>query len=334
MQLRGIFLLDIVIELAWGLIDRKINRAKVRIASESARALLDDVINLLEKYSIPVTWGILGHVVLDHCNCKSGMPHPEMPRPSYRWMKRDWYEHDPCRKLVDEPAFYGRDITDKIVDYTSQSKIPHDIACHSFSHQLFGDPGCSQEVAEAEIKRCIQLMSENYGIEPKVFIFPRDYPGHLDILQRNGFIAFRGQIPHVVTYLESGRGVWNLIRKYTSLATYLMSFYLTIPPPVVSPRKEHGLINIPASMCYNKKMFIPLRLITSKAKNGIKRAINERRIFGLYTHLLNFAQAPDTKAFLGDFEQILAYADLCRSKNELEITTIRGIAETYACMYA
>lgn len=324
---KAIFLLDIEVELAWRVIDKRIRKEKLTRESEKVRELLGDIIQIVDKYSIPVTWGVLGHIMLDRCNRRSGVPHPEMLRPTYKWMKRDWYAYDPCKNMTEEPAFYGRDITDRIFNYALKSKTPHDIACHSFSHQLFGDKGCSEELAEAEIGQCIRLLTELYGIRPMVFIFPRDYPGHFDVLQKNSFIAFRGQIPRVITYLESGGGAWNTMRKYISLASYLISFYLGIPAPVVSPKRQNGLVSIPASMCYNKKPFVPLRLVVSKAMKGLNRAVKEKKIFHLYTHLINFGEAPDSKVFLQGFEKILASADFHRKRRELEIGTIRNIAE-------
>jgi hypothetical protein len=68
-------------------------------------------------------------------------------------------------------------------------------------------------------------------------------------------------------------------------------------------------------------------LTTLKAKKGIQRAIEEKKIFHLYTHLINFGQAPNANLFLGDFEEILAYADLQRARKKLEILTIRHLAE-------
>ena len=327
---RSIFLLDIEIELAWGLIGEKIDKEakqRMRSASLEVRRRLDNILLLLDEYQIPVTWGILGHVALDHCE-GLGAPHPDMPRPSYEWLRKDWYEHDPCKTLAEEPAFYGKDIVDRVIHWALQTKMPHDIACHSFSHQLFGDPGCSEEVAEAELKKCLELIEKNYGIRPKVFIFPRDFPGHINVLRKNGFIAFRGQIPRIITYSESPKGMPNTILKYASLASYWGSFYLYVPPPVVQRCIEQGLTNIPGSMCYNKKPFIPLKLIKSKAIKGIRRAVKEKKIFHLYTHLINFGEALDIEAFLKSFEEILAFADLLRNKNQLEITTIRKFAES------
>ncbi len=324
--MKGVFLFDVEIELAWGFIDQQFDRNKMTKASENVRRSLDNIFSLLEKYQIPVTWGVLGHVALDRCR-RMKIPHPEMPRPSYKWLKRDWYEPDPCSTLEEEPAFYGKDIVDRIINFTSKTNMAHDIACHSFSHQLFGDPGCSEAVAESEIDWCLKIMKENYGLCPKIFIFPRDFVGHLSILRRKGFIAFRGPIPHAVSYSEKGDSIGNKVRKYVSLSSYLASFYLRFPPPVVSIKKEEGLKNIASSLCFNKKPYIPLGLTTLKAKRGIQRAIGEKKIFHLYTHLINFGEAPNIMSFLRSFEEILAYGNLKKAQKRLEITTMRKLSE-------
>ncbi len=327
MLYKGIFILDIEVELGWGVIDEKINREGLRRASKKVREHLDGILRLLNQHAIPVTWGIVGHLILSQCESASGVPHPEMPRPSYKWMRSDWYKNDPCKTLAEEPAFYGKDVIDKIVNHTLKTQPSHEIACHSFSHQLFGASGCNQVVAQAEVKRCVSLLKQNYGIRPRVFIFPRDSVGHLDILRKEGFLAFRGPIPHVIEYSHSQRGILDFARKYSSLAIYFVSFYLTIPPPVINPRMENGLINVPASLCYNKKPLIPLKLIVHKAKKGIDRAVKEKKVFHLYTHLINFGNAPDTSAFIRGFESILAYANLKREENKLETTTTHRLAK-------
>lgn len=323
---KGVFLLDIEVELAWGIIDQKINREALRNVSLKVREHLDRILCLLEQYSIPVTWGIVGHLVLDKCESVAGVPHPEMPRPSYRWMTNDWYRNDPCETLAEQPAFYGKDIVDKIVEYSLKTQGSHDIACHSFSHQLFGAPGCSEMVAEAEVSRCLNLLKENYGIHPQVFIFPRDSVGHLDILRKEGFISFRGPVSHSVNFSETDRRIVGVFRKNISLAIYLASFYLTIPPPVVNPKMENALVNIPASLCFNKKPFIPLSLIVRKARKGLDRAIKEKKIFHMYTHLINFGTVRDPKEFIKGFENVLSYANLKGEENKLEITTMHRLA--------
>jgi len=326
---KGVFLFDIEVELAWGIIDKQIDRKGLRNASEKVREHLDNILFLLNKYSIPVTWGIVGHLILSRCESGSGMAHPEMPRPSYSWKASDWYENDPCKTLAEEPAFYGKDVVDTIVEYTMKTQNPEDIACHSFSHQIFGDPGCNDAVAEAEVKRCSSLLKENYGIHPRVFIFPRDSVGHLDVLRKEGYLSFRGPIPRSITYSETDAGILTRFRKNISLAIYLASFYASVPPPVVSPRIENELVNVPASLCYNKKPFIALSLIVRKAKKGIDRAIKEKKIFHLYTHLINLGVAPKPEAFIKGLEDILAYANSEREEKKLDIMTLHQLAESH-----
>ena len=309
----GIFLLDIEVELAWGMLDIGMNKEKMINISQRARTHLQSIIDLLEKYNISVTWGILGHLLLHRSVGESKASHPEIPRKSPN----------------DESAFYGKDVTDKIIKYVLKTKTPHDIACHSFSHMLLGDPKLDKMVAETEVKRSVQILKETYGVVPKVFIFPKNDVGYLEVLKMNDFIAFRGPIPQLIDYSETARGIKNSVRKYVSLTSQLAAFYLKIPPRVVEPKEENGLINIPASMCFNKKPLLPLGLVLHKAIKGIDRAIRERKVFHLFTHLVNFGQPPEGTAFVKSFEKILAYANLCREKGGLEITTMRKIAEDY-----
>jgi len=295
---KGIFLLDIEVELAWGMTHMRTDADRLRKASESARDHLREIFDLLEKHRISVTWGILGHLLSESCRSKR------------------------------EPSFYGKDIVDRIVDFALKARVPQDIACHSYSHRLLGDQACSKEVADFEVKRSIELLEENYHIVPKVFIFPRDEPGHLDILHKYSFACFRGPTPHFIDYSKSQRGIWNLTRQYLSLGSYLVSFYLAVPPPVVVPLKQGGMTNIPASMSYNKKPFVPLELVTLKAKQGIRRAIIERKVVHLSMHLINFGEVSSIKKFFKGFEEILTYTDLCRKEGKLEVLTMKRIAET------
>jgi peptidoglycan/xylan/chitin deacetylase (PgdA/CDA1 family) len=322
---RSVFLLDIDVELAWGFIDEEIDSEKMRMASHLVRSHLDDVFSLLDEYEIPVTWGIVGHLILDKCEREGEVAHKDMPRPIYTWMKNDWYKNDPCATISSEPAFYGKDIVDEIIRFASKRQTEHDIGCHSFSHQLFGDTGCTEAVAEAEIDECLSLLGRNYGIKPTVFIFPRDFPGHLNILRKKGFIAFRGRIPHRIDYSETARGPLSFARKNLSLASYLTSFYFGVPPPVVSARLENGLVNVPGCMCYNRKPFMPLAQVISKAIRGIDRAVKEKKIFHLYTHDINFGTV-NANALLQGFEKILSQADAYRRRNQLEVTTLRRMA--------
>lgn len=321
---KGTFVFSIDVELAWGKVHRKrMNLHGLSKIYKKVRSNLGLVTPLFEKYRIPVTWVILGHVALDHCECVNGRPHPEMLRPEYSWLEEDWYRYDPCSNLEVAPAWYGKDIVDNIVGYVKNSNLPHDIACHSFSHQMFGDPGCNRELAEAEVKKCIEIMKKEYGIVPKVFGFPRDSIGHIDVLKENGFIAFRDMIPKLYPCLEMDRTFLIAVKTLFSLFVQGLSYYIVSSPHVVMPRLVHGLWTVPGSLAFGSKPMIPCELVTLKAMKGVKRCISEGKILCMYTHLQEFTW---NKNALPNLERILNYVRQEERKGNLCVKTIRQIA--------
>lgn len=320
---KGVFMLWIEVELAWGLVHRKkLDLKKLTRISICAREALGSVMSLLEKYRVPVTWSVVGHLLLDRCSRDNTneLPHPEMPRPNYSWLREDWYRYDPCTDVLQEPAWYGKDITDRIFKYVKQSSLPHSVGCHSFSHQLFGDLGCDEELARAEIKKCIQLMKEQYNIVPKVFAFPRDYVGHLEILKEFGFRAYRDAPPKIYPCLKLERTISNKVKTCFSLFIQFLSYYVYFPPHIATAREVlPGLWTVPGCLAYSKKPFIPLRLVTFKVIQGINKSMDEGKIFSMYTHLRNFGEDEN---FLFEFEKILSYVNKKRKEGALEIKTI------------
>lgn len=320
---KGIFVLCFDVELAWGGVHRKINLDKLTRIINKVRHIMNPLTQMLEKYEIPATWSILGHLVLDHCERVNGKPHPEMPRANYSWLKADWYRYDPCSNIEDAPHWYGKDVIDRIVSYVENSKLSHDIACHSFSHQMFGDPGCSREVAEAEVKKCVEIMKREYGIVLKVFTFPRDYIGHVDVLKESGFVAFRDTIPKLYPCLEMRRTFSNVMKTTFSLLVQGISYYVISSPHVVKPKSVQGVWSIPGSLGYSKKAWIPFKLVTFKAIRGIRESVREKKIFCLNTHLIDLASTEN--AFCG-LDTILSYVDREREEGHLLTQTIKDVA--------
>ena len=327
---KGTFLLGIDVELAWGLVHRKkINLSEITRMCINARKALDGVLDLFERFQIPATWSILGHLILDHCerDNESELPHPDMPRPSYSWLKDDWYRYDPCTNLQKDPAWYGKDIVDRIVGYIKQSKLPHEIGCHSFSHQHFGDPGCGEELARTETKKCLELMNKEYGIIPRVFTFPRTYVGHIDVLKELGFVAFIDTPPKLYPCVNLEKSATNYVKTYLSLILQFLSYYLLFPPHVVTAEEPiPRLWSVKACLGYGKKPLIPLRLVTVKAKQGIDRAIREQKIFSMFAHLKEFG----VDGFCRELEKVLAHVERRRAEGKLEVRTLSELLRVYA----
>lgn len=325
---KGVFMLWIDVELAWGKVHRaKIDLQKVNQISIDVRRILDNLLGLLERYQIPVTWCIVGHLMLTSCkkNENNGKAHPDMPRPSFTWLKDDWYRYDPCTDIETHPAWYGQDVVSKIVKFASESRMSHDIGCHSFSHQLFGDRGCKAELARAEIKKCVELMELNYGITPTIFAFPREYVGHLNVLRELRFTAFRGVPTKLYPCLEMERTVSNLMKTYFSMFLQFLSYYLFFPPHVVIVENPIlGLWSVRTCLAYNKKPLIPLRLVTFKAVQGINRAIREGKIFVMCMHLRDFSEERNLPS---SFEKLLSHISKRREEGVLEVKTMSELVK-------
>lgn len=314
-------------ELAWGSVHRKaIDLAKMKTTSRNVRRVLDDVFALFENYEIPATWNLLGHLLLDRCSKRDPdqLPHRDMPRPKYRWLDGDWYKYDPCTDVADDPAWYGKDMIDRIIHYVRGSKVHHEIGCHSFSHQQFGDPECTAELAKAEIAKCMSLLKAGYNISPKTFAFPRDYVGHLEELKKQGFTSFRDIPPKLYPCLKLEKSLSNYLKTYSSLALQLLSYYLLVPPHVVTPKETlPGLVGTPGCLAYGKKSMVSLGLVTFKAMQGINKAIRKGRVFTMYTHLKGFGAYAN---FLPNFEKVLSHVQSMRDKGELVVKTMSELS--------
>jgi peptidoglycan/xylan/chitin deacetylase (PgdA/CDA1 family) len=104
----------------------------------------DGLLALLDRYEIPATWAIVGHLMLEGCSRHDGAVHADvMPRPDYSWFPKDWYVHDPCTSAIQSPGWYAPDI----LEWIRATRVRHEIASHSFAHIYYGDPECSASAA-------------------------------------------------------------------------------------------------------------------------------------------------------------------------------------------
>jgi len=69
-------------------------------------------------------------------------------------------------------------------------KVSHEIGAHGFYHKQFTDLTSTE--AEMELSQVSNGMRK-YGIEPKSFIFPRNCIAHLDLLEKYGYLCYRGR---------------------------------------------------------------------------------------------------------------------------------------------
>lgn len=175
-------------ELSWAW--RELNSKERELRASRSRRNFPLILEILKKYSIPITWATVGHLFLWECKRGiNGLAHSDMPRPSRndRW-KGDWYLHDPCTNWRKDPLWYCPDLIEKIIE----SGVPHEIGCHSFSHIDFSSTHSDKELVTREIQECESAMRP-FGVAPRTLVFPFNVMGyrHLNLLSQLNITAVR-----------------------------------------------------------------------------------------------------------------------------------------------
>lgn len=318
----GILTVSLDFELLWGCFASGKHRKYIAYFEQNGyspfdttRSVIDRLLTLFHRYDIAATWATIGHLFLDHCDAQDSIKHPEMPRPQHSWFKEDWYACDPSSNLREAPLWYGRDMVEQIL----AAEPKHDVGSHSFSHVIFNDAGCTREVAEAEIRKCVELASV-FNLKMKSFVFPRNAPGHLDLLPKYGFCVTRDELPFWFVKYRS-----RTMRRLCHVLDNLLAITPTCGLPQASPS---GLWVVPVSMFLQSmdgpRRFIPMRSRIKKGIKGIERAIREKAIFHLTFHPINMCVRSD-QMFLA-LEGILAHAASRRAQGLLQMMTMADIA--------
>jgi peptidoglycan/xylan/chitin deacetylase (PgdA/CDA1 family) len=312
---RGAFVLSLDFELIWGTLDVR-GPDGFRAACEREREeVFGALLGLLEEFEVPATWCTVGHIMLGSCAPRNGRKHPEIVRPAHAWAHGDWFDRDPCTDEARAPIFYGRSLVERL----QAARVPQEIGCHSFSHVIFGDPGCSRETAESEVRACVATAAE-LGITLRSFAFPRNRVGHLDVLREHGFTCFRGREP---TWHEGG-GASGRVNRLGHLADVIAARR----PPVVLPRRVDGLVDVPGSMMFfpmhGARRHIPVSRRVHRALKGVAAAAEQRRIMHLWFHPTNLAD--HTEAMVEGLREVLADVALRRERGELDVLPMAEVA--------
>ncbi len=294
---KPIFMISLDTELIWGSTKSEY-RNLLRKNKESVRKSIYFLLDILERYQIPVTWAVVGHLFIDSCEKERCLTHKNMVEFGYR---KEWYE-DPYTDINRDPLFYGRDIIEKVLS----SSVNHEIGYHSFSHVVFTE--ISRELAEGEVREAKKIEKE-WGIKFKSFVFPRNEIAHIDVLKENGFKIYRGENLGRYDLSQS-----FLIRKFNGGINKIIA-------PPTEPKWMDGIWEIPSSMffCDPQIKFSVL----PRAKLGLYRAIRSKKVFHIFLHphnLLIYSSLKD------DLDKFLAHVSKKRDERKIEVMTMGELA--------
>jgi peptidoglycan/xylan/chitin deacetylase (PgdA/CDA1 family) len=177
------------------------------------RENIPKILQLCDKYNIPVTWATVGHLFLENCSRGgTGFAHPEIKRlphfenKFWKYIEKDWFEMDPCSDFNEAPAWYCPDLIKLIM----QSKTKHEIGCHTFSHIDCSDEICQPDVLESELELCCDLANKK-GIDLHTFVHPAHTIGNLKTLVKFGYTNYRTNYGKLLAYpVFHSEGIWEL----------------------------------------------------------------------------------------------------------------------------
>ena len=313
-KVRPTFVISLDEELVWGSFDHT-SPERFALENPDLRGCVRRLISLFDSYQVPTTWAVVGHLFLDSCERdERGRAHPDLVRPDYTWYPRDWFESDPCGTRTRYPLWYGDDLIEMILGSTTR----HEIGSHSFAHQIYGDPGCTTEVARTDLAACVSAATR-LGLTLRSFVFPRNVEGHHALLAENGFAAYRGEDAAWF------RPLHGLKRR----AAHFLDQAAALPPPLAFPEEKlPGLWNIPGSMPLlgrsGIRRAVPLTMRIRKAKLGLRAAVERKGVFHLWFHPFNMSRDPEGMFWV--LEEILKEASRLRDKGRLDILTMGSLA--------
>lgn len=176
------------------------------------RGNIPAILDLCDKYEIPLTWATVGHLLLDHCQRGPVGIHPEIPRPEpfenefWKYSGGDWFVHDPGTDIRRDPEWYAADLVREIL----ARKTRHEIGCHTFSHIDCRDGVCSTETMNKEIDECKKI-ARQWGIPLRSFVHPGNMIGGLKVISEQGFTSFRSDYQNVLGYpKQMANGLWEI----------------------------------------------------------------------------------------------------------------------------
>lgn len=286
-------------ELSWGYHDLEDAPPRVDRAREGWRTALD----LLDRYHVPATWAIVGHLFLDDCNGR----HDDHP------LGGDWFS---CGESGD---WCAPDLVSDVRD----ASVGHEIGAHAFSHVPMNEPWVTDAVADAEFG-CCQRAAAGLDLSLDSFVFPRNWIHYREELAGNDFTCYRGYRPKP-WYADSRARPFLKLLDYSPVGRWT---------PVVEPTvDEYGLVNIPASL-YLYSFQGRVRELTERlgydpivevAKRGIDAVADDDGVFHVWLHPHNILQPGGRERFAA----VLDYAARKRDTTDVTVRTMEAVADDF-----
>lgn len=303
----GTLSLSMELELGWGAI-RDAPKHRLRRFSSPRRkeetSRFQDLLKVAEKYDVPFTFDIVGHLLMKRCRGVHEGPHPD-----------GWFCPDPGTDARADPLWYAPDFVQEL----KRTDTEHEICTHTFSHVPTAE--MSGEVLDWELRRARNLHKESNLEFSSTIVTPWHQSPPYTILRNQGIQRIR--VPR-----DGFNSLSNPVEKFW--------WYLSRDPVEHSPRVVDGVIEIYTSSGPSlSALYLPqgrnrphpaFRVIPLRIRQRIHlrylrqaiRAAKQGADIHLWTHLYdicNGSQWPQIKTFLRE-------ASEAHRQKELQLVTM------------
>jgi peptidoglycan/xylan/chitin deacetylase (PgdA/CDA1 family) len=281
----GLFILSLDTEIAWGTDETALSR--YAHCFDNYRAIVEQLLELLDRYNIPATWAVVGHLFLSHDDPRTLGRHPE-----------NWY-HAPY-----------------LLDLIRAAAVHHEIGTHTFSHIYTDDPETTQMVWKKELDTAAALHRE-HNLPLQSIVYPRNQVAYTQTLNDYGIIAYRGVEQN---WYGNRRGFFHLFDRALGLPppTY-DPVSLRVGDNLVNLPASQFL------MAYDGvRAYIPTASRVRQARIGIRRAVQRNHLYHLWFHPFNLGTSDN---MFDALEGILREVARRRDEGKLRVMTMADAAE-------
>lgn len=301
----GTVTLSIEVELGWGVHDKR-SYEHLSPDGDAERAHLHLLLELCERLNLPISFNVVGHLLLHECDGHHQGPYPE-----------GWFDEDPGTNVERNGLFYAPDVVERI----AASRVPHEICTHTFSHTLAKQPA---ETVAADLAEAGRLHEQRLGAQPVSLVPPRHAPPPTDVITDAGLEIVR--VGRDTSDTSRGSRFQELVAGplptwQPTLADGIVETYCTTYPSLTAPtvvagnrRPEHPALRaVPQSI----RRYLHRR----KLRRAVDRAARVGEHVNLWCHLsdmCNTRQWPMVSRFLG-------YLAGRRDAGDVAVITLAGL---------
>ena len=303
----GTVTISVEIELGWGIHDRQ-EYDHLSDDGGKERRCLSRLLDACDDYGIPISFDIVGHLLLHSCEGEHSGPYPD-----------GWFDEDPGTDTESDPLFYAPDIATEI----ARRRTDHEICTHTFSHAV--SDTMPPEVQEQELEHAQRLHERVIGDQTASLVPPRHVCPSLDVLADHGIEIGR---------VQAGDPASNPVQRFRELLLgpslvrppelndSLVETYCTRHPSLTAPSLPSG-----RSPPHPAFRWLPVRigkrLHERYLRNATALAVERDSHLHLWCHLFDLNreyQLPPIESFLETLDEL-------QREGAVEIKTMRGLNE-------